>query len=172
MTQTNFRGFKPVGALALVQIVFFDVDGVFTDGKTWQDQAGQWRRTFSVRDTMGLRALRKAGFKVCVLTPALSSEIRAHFEKIGVDVFKDHCLEVQVAQTQILKSFGFTLDHAAFVVETAQGEVELRTSGGSVYMAARAGGDGAVCEISNLIIQQRASHWVGEIDRRTKVGEL
>jgi 3-deoxy-D-manno-octulosonate 8-phosphate phosphatase KdsC-like HAD superfamily phosphatase len=146
--------------------------GVFTDGKTWQDQAGQWRRTFSVRDTMGLRALRKAGLKVCILTPVLSTEIRAHFEKVGVDVFKDHCLEPQAAQSHILKAFGLTAEIAAFVGETANGEVQLRTQAGSQYVAARAGGDGAVLEISNLILQQIASRSADATDIRTKVGEL
>jgi|GEM_PF-6874142 3-deoxy-D-manno-octulosonate 8-phosphate phosphatase (KDO 8-P phosphatase) len=154
------RMVKPI--LGRVRVVFFEVDGVFTDGKTWQDQDGQWRRSFSVRDTMGVRALRKAGFRVCVLTPALSSEIRAHFERVGVDVFKDHCLDAESASAQILKALGFTAEAAAFVRESGSGGVELHVGGSALYVAARAGGDGAVLEISNLILQQVASLSAGQ----------
>lgn len=158
-----------VGTLGRVRVVFFEVDGVFTDGKTWQDQAGQWRRTFSVRDTMGIRALRKAGFRICVLTPVLSGEIRAHFERVGVDVFKDHCLEAETASAHILKAYGFRSENAAFVRETAAGEVELCLNGSPIYVAARTGGDGAVLEISNLILQH-ASQDAGV--HASTVGEL
>jgi 3-deoxy-D-manno-octulosonate 8-phosphate phosphatase (KDO 8-P phosphatase) len=166
--------------MARVRVVFFDVDGVFTDGNTWQDQSGQWCRSFSVRDTMGIRALRKAGLKVCVLTPVLSTEIRAHFERVGVDVFKDHCLDSRLAHEQILKALGLTLENAAFVTEGAKrAVVELRTKDASLYVASRSGGDGAVLEISNLILQhaglpagRRAGLPTESTDFRTKVGEL
>ncbi len=161
---------KQVGALARVHVLFCDVDGVFTDGKAWQDQTGQWRRTFSVRDTMGLRALRKAGFKICILTPAISTEIRAHFEKVGVDVFKDDVNDVRAAHDHILRAYGLTLEHAAFLTETAFNTVELRTKDGSLYVTSRAGGDGAILEISNLILQQLAS--LARAESRIKVGEL
>jgi len=57
-----------LGRLSMIKLVVFDVDGVFTDGRTWQDANGAWRRYFSVRDTMGIRALRKAGTRVAVVT--------------------------------------------------------------------------------------------------------
>lgn len=140
-------------AFRTLQVVVFDVDGVFTDGKTWQDPTGQWRRSFSVRDTMGVRALRKAGVRVVVLTPALSTEIRAHFEKIGVDDFRDHCLDNEAAVEQILRAHGLAKKSVAYVSENKAGEVALRLGETVIYTAAKQGGDGAVLEICNLILQ-------------------
>jgi 3-deoxy-D-manno-octulosonate 8-phosphate phosphatase (KDO 8-P phosphatase) len=179
--------------LERLRVIFFDVDGVFTDGKTWQDQSGQWRRSFSVRDTMGLRALGKAGIRVVILTPVVSPEIRTHFELIGVDMIKDHCLEPLAAVEKILNSYGYSVDEAAFVSEASDrsGVVELCLHETPVYTTARLGGDGAVFEICNLILQysgRRARSQVASIPPssqqtpqqtfqqttsiRTKVGEL
>jgi 3-deoxy-D-manno-octulosonate 8-phosphate phosphatase (KDO 8-P phosphatase) len=168
------RNPKSDRSLDRVQVVIFDVDGVFTDGKTWQDQSGQWRRTFSVRDTMGVRALRRAGYRVAVLTPALSSEIKLHFEHVGLDAFKDHCLEPRIAIDHILRSYGFSMEHAAFVREAPSGAVELRLQESAIYTSARQGGDGAVSEICNLILQHAGSLATQSSSSsiRTKVGEL
>lgn len=144
---------------ANVHVIFCDVDGVFTDGKTWATAQGQWTRAFSVRDTMGLRALRKAGFRVCILTPVVgheTSEIRAHFERIGVDEIRENCLDPQATADSILRSYGLTAKSAAFIREASNGAVEVVVGGVSVYTAARSGGDGAVLEISTLILQHAA----------------
>lgn len=145
-------------SLGNLHVIVFDVDGVFTDGKTWQAAGGEWRRAFSVRDTMGVRALRKAGYRVVILTSAHSAEIKAHFDRVGVDVFKDHCLEPDAAIEQILRAYGVSKEHAAFVSEDGAGRVALSHAGLKRYISARQGGDGAVLEISNLILQYSHQH--------------
>lgn len=171
------RNPKSERALSRVRVIFFDVDGVFTDGKTWQDQTGQWRRAFSVRDTMGVRAIRKAGFRVIVLTPAASPEIRTHFDLIGVDVFRDQCLDSRAVVDQVLAAEGYSLDQAVFVAETASGEIEIRLNGIAIYKTSRQGGDGAVLEICSLMLQQNASQQMSDpvslirTTIRTTVGE-
>ena len=153
-----------------LHVVVFDVDGVFTDGQTWQDAHGQWRRSFSVRDTMGVRALRKAGYRIAVLTASDSDEIKKHFEHVGVDVFIGACADPAEAIQrcmQTLKISAWSKRRIGFVSEDPAGSrsIVLTLGDADVYTSARKGGDGAVLEISNLILQHShsSSHASGEL---------
>lgn len=150
-----------------MKLVVFDVDGVFTDGRTWQDAGGVWRRYFSVRDTMGVRALRKAGYRVAVVTSGTSEEIRAHMAFVGVDEFHDGCFDKSLTVTDLISSLGIDPSEVAFVSEDACDASMFETVGFAVtvptarpelqrnarYVTSRVGGDGAVLEICNLILQ-------------------
>lgn len=145
----------------------FDVDGVFTDGRTWQDTSGTWRRYFSVRDTMGIRALRRAGFKIAVVTTETSEEVRAHMAYVGVDEFHDGCFDKSLTITETMDRLGIGAGETAFVstdscdaglfesigfgatTSTARNDLQRVAR----YVTARVGGDGAVLEICNLILQ-------------------
>ncbi|MEB3349496.1 MAG: phosphatase, partial [Cyanobacteriota bacterium] len=42
-------------ALAALELLVLDVDGVLTDGGLWFDPTGQLQKRFDVRDGLGLR---------------------------------------------------------------------------------------------------------------------
>lgn len=150
-----------------IKLVVFDVDGVFTDGRTWQDMNGAWRRYFSVRDTMGVRALRKAGFRVAVVTSASADEVRAHMAFVGVDEFHEGCFDKALTVTEMMTTLGLSAAEVAYVSEDACDSALFETLGFAAtvptsrpelqrtarYVTARNGGDGAVLEICNLILQ-------------------
>lgn len=150
-----------------VKLVVFDVDGVFTDGRTWQDANGAWKRYFSVRDTMGIRALRKAGHRVAVVTSGSSEEIRAHFSFVGVDEFHEGCFDKALTVTELMNALSLDASEVAVVSEDACDASLFETLGFSAtvptarpelqrvarYVTTRVGGDGAVLEICNLVLQ-------------------
>ncbi|MES2963701.1 MAG: hypothetical protein V4760_07400 [Bdellovibrionota bacterium] len=150
-----------------VKLVVFDVDGVFTDGRKWQDVNGAWRRYFSVRDTMGIRALRKAGYRVAVVTSGASDEVRAHMAFVGVDEFNDGCFDKALTVTEMMARLGLETSETAYVSEDLcdAGLFEAIGFGVTVptarlelqrvarFVTSRSGGDGAVLEICNLILQ-------------------
>ena len=156
-----------VERLQSLKLVIFDVDGVFTDGRTWQDTSGVWRRYFSVRDTMGIRALRKAGYKIAVVTTETSEEVRAHMAFVGVDEFADACFDKALTITELLAKYDVDANGAAYMsadacdidlfetigfgatVPTARTELQRAAR----FVTSRAGGDGAVLEICNYILQ-------------------
>ncbi|HVK60069.1 MAG TPA: HAD hydrolase family protein [Bdellovibrionales bacterium] len=143
-----------------LKAVVFDVDGVFT-----HDQS---RHVFSVRDTMAIRTMRKAGYKIGVLTTTRSLEIRTHVEFVGIDAFSVSA-DKSRALAEMLSKFGVDSNEACFVsrdrndIELIRGVgfgVALVTSDQETQQAARfvtskPGGDGAIFEICNLILTHK-----------------
>lgn len=160
-------------SLSSLKLVIFDVDGVFTDGRTWQDARGFWRRRFSVRDTMGVRALRKAGLTAIVVTSAAAHEIRHHMGFVGVDEFHDDCSDKRRLITEIAKRHGAEFSEIA-IMTADEKDLELVRDLGCVitvpsaapelllvsrFVTASGGGDGAVLEACGMIL--RAGRFAG-----------
>ena len=157
---------------SLIQLVILDVDGVMTDGRTRQDEHGQWKRVFSVRDSIGIRALRKLGVQFAVVTQAsgqAASDIREHVRFIGVDDYFEDCDSKDKVIEQLMQRLDLRPEQVLFMSEsihdlaifqcvgckvTVSGAAELLRKAAS-YVTVRDGGDGAVLEICNLVIQSR-----------------
>ena len=152
--------------LQRLKLVIFDVDGVLTDGRTWQDIEGRPRRYFSVRDTMGLRALRKAGLKVMVISASGDTEIREHMNFVGVDEFHAPVDKSQFFP-EVLARYSIDFQDVGYV-SADQADLSLLAGIGfsatilsashalhraTHFVTSRVGGDGAVLEICNLILQ-------------------
>jgi 3-deoxy-D-manno-octulosonate 8-phosphate phosphatase (KDO 8-P phosphatase) len=115
--------------LSKIRILISDVDGVFTDGRLWQNSHGEWRRVFSVRDSLGVRALRRCGISVVILSDYSHShaeEIAAHMRAIGVDDVIDvdklstdagssSLSQKRAAIERVLEKNGLTLAEAALL---------------------------------------------------------
>ena len=52
-----------VQKLKSIKMLVLDVDGVLTDCRLWMDSNGEWKRIYSVRDGVGIKALGEAGYK-------------------------------------------------------------------------------------------------------------
>lgn len=151
-----------------IKLLVLEVDGIMTDGRTWQDHKGDWRRKFSVRDTMALRRLRKAGYKIAILNLSHDSDIRDHVQMIGVDYFVEDCVDSGPIIQKILSESGLRFENL-FLLSLDQEDLRAfaKVSLVGTVPAARPelkslvqmittheGGDGAVQEICNLINQQ------------------
>lgn len=150
-----------------IKLIVFDVDGVLTDGRTWQDARGAWRRSFSVRDAMGIRALKKAGVRVAVITAAKSNDIREHMSFVGIDDFFEDCEDKAPALEQLVDRFGVSSSEVGWMTADVQDRSiacdlgclitvpsapsELKNA--SHHVTSSSGGDGAVLEICSLILQ-------------------
>lgn len=67
-----------------VRIVFFDVDGVLTDGSLLFTEAGETIKAFSVLDGQGFKLLQRAGIHVAVITGRDSAPLRTRLAALGV----------------------------------------------------------------------------------------
>ena len=52
--------------LKSIKMLVLDVDGILTDCRLWMDSNGQWKRIYSVRDGVGIKALIESGYKVAI----------------------------------------------------------------------------------------------------------
>jgi 3-deoxy-D-manno-octulosonate 8-phosphate phosphatase (KDO 8-P phosphatase) len=152
-----------------VRLLTCDVDGVLTDGRIYVDEDGRELKAFCALDGVGLNLLARAGIHVAWITgsaaPAVAHRARqlriAHLIQDTGDKFAawhELCARLGVAREEtahigddlpdlpVLAACGLaaTVPHApARVREQAH------------YVTARAGGDGAVRELAELILESR-----------------
>ena len=67
-----------------VRIVFFDVDGVLTDGGLYLSAQGETLKRFNTLDGHGIRLLQKAGVVPAVITGRDSPALRLRLEALGI----------------------------------------------------------------------------------------
>jgi 3-deoxy-D-manno-octulosonate 8-phosphate phosphatase (KDO 8-P phosphatase) len=156
-----------VDALALLVL---EVDGVLTDGQSWPDASGTWRRRFSVRDSIALRALRRSGVKIAILTRSSSADIHAHAELVGIDACVVDCDDKPAALRALCARFAVEPKSVAAIIESDDDAWMARELGWVIatpgagpgarqaagYVTNLEGGDGAVREACNFLrVSQR-----------------
>ncbi len=153
--------------MSQIKCIVAEVDGVLTDGKTWLNQLGSHQRKFSVRDSMAIRRLFKAGYGFAVVYDCQSvtdeKEITEHFEQLGVKLFLkssgnkpefsallssleitlEECVFIQASAFEFKNKFGIT-------VSTPNAPQEVRTS--VEHITGSEGGDGALAEFTQLVL--------------------
>jgi 3-deoxy-D-manno-octulosonate 8-phosphate phosphatase (KDO 8-P phosphatase) len=67
-----------------VRVVFFDVDGVLTDGGLEFTEAGETIKRFHVLDGQGFKMLHSAGIEIAVITGRDSKPLRTRLAALGV----------------------------------------------------------------------------------------
>jgi len=71
-----------------IKLIITDVDGVLTDGHIYITDSGEQMRSFYVRDGLAIKALMKRGFKVGIITAALTSgAVEKRASMLGVDLY-------------------------------------------------------------------------------------
>jgi len=75
---------KQKGALGQLKLLVLDVDGVFTDCKITNNAAGEFSKTFSMKDGMGLEILRQNGVQVAVMTSEISDVVKSRMDKLQI----------------------------------------------------------------------------------------
>lgn len=70
-----------------IKLVITDVDGVLTDGHVYITDSGEQMRSFYVRDGLAMKALMKHGYKVGIITAALTAgAVETRARMLGVDL--------------------------------------------------------------------------------------
>lgn len=67
-----------------IRVVFFDVDGVLTDGGLYISASGESFKRFHTLDGHGLKLLKKAGIEPVVITGRDSEALRHRLNALGV----------------------------------------------------------------------------------------
>ncbi len=67
-----------------VRVVFFDVDGVFTDGSLYFSETGETLKRFHTLDGHGVKLLQRAGITPAVVSGRDSAALRLRLAALGV----------------------------------------------------------------------------------------
>lgn len=68
-----------------IRIVFFDVDGVLTDGRLLFTETGEAMKQFHVLDGHGFKLLQRAGIHIAIISGRDSPALRTRLHALGVE---------------------------------------------------------------------------------------
>lgn len=153
--------------LADVELMIFDADGVLTPGNLIYGPKGEALKEFHAHDGLGLVMARVAGIKRAVLTGRNSVIVGRRAEELRFDAIELGRFDKEAALAEILAATGVTPRRTLYMgddlidlpvldrvgvpvaVPAAPGEVKERC----VYVTAAAGGQGAVREMTDLVLK-------------------
>lgn len=148
-------------------MLVLDVDGILTDCKIFLDSNNDWKRIYSVRDGVGIKALIEANYKVAIITGANAIDVRERVKNLGIHYLYEGRLDKSPAFEDLKKETGINSDEIAYMgddhfdipvleqvgfaatVSDAMEEVFKSVD----YVARRPAGNGAVREICDYILQ-------------------
>ena len=149
-----------------IRVVFFDVDGVLTDGGLFFSEHGESLKRFHTLDGHGLKLLQRAGITPAVITGRDSKALRVRLAALGVTHAHFGTEDKRPAAEMTLKALGLDWSQAAAMGDdwpdlamltrcafacapaNAQADVLSRVH----HVTQRRGGDGAVRELCDLLL--------------------
>jgi 3-deoxy-D-manno-octulosonate 8-phosphate phosphatase (KDO 8-P phosphatase) len=160
-----------IARLQPLKLMAFDVDGVLTDGRLYYTDDGVETKTFHALDGQGMNMLRAAGLKLALITSRRSAlverrarDLGIHYCYQGVAVKRDALDEIMGEQKLEARQVGYMGDdlfdlgamtRAGFAASVPSAPAAVRQR--AHYVTARAGGDGAVREVCELILQAQGA---------------
>ncbi len=156
--------------LAALQCVFFDCDGVMTDGRVWVDASGNETKAFSVIDGHGVAMLRQSGVMVAMVTRSPAGISTARAQKLRFDVVRTSILDKATAVAEVIAEHNLDPARCAFMGDDLPDleafavvglQIAPPTARPEVLNQARAtttalAGNGAVREVCDAIAVARA----------------
>ena len=117
MTQPPMPALQIDPALLLraqpVRVVFFDVDGVLTDGGLYFDAEGEALKRFSVLDGHGLKLLQQVGITPVVISGRDSAPLRLRLRALGLQHTHLGTEDKRPAAEAVLAELGLDWSQAA-----------------------------------------------------------
>lgn len=168
MNMTPALAFSPDLLLAAqnVRVVFFDVDGVLTDGGLYFSESGETLKRFHTLDGHGLKLLQQAGITPAVVTGRDSAPLRLRLQALGIEHAVFGTEDKRPAAEGILANLGLDWSQAAamgddwpdlpmmrrsaFACAPSNAQVEVLAV--AHYVTRSQGGNGAVRELCDLLL--------------------
>ena len=149
-----------------VRLLALDVDGVLTDGRLYFDSAGNELKAFSTRDGLGIKALQRFDIGIAIITGRSSPMVSARATQLSIEHVYQGSDDKLTAYEDLLRRTGLEDRDICYVgddwidlpvlarcglavtVPSADAAVRDRVH----WVTDRAGGDGAVREVCELIL--------------------
>jgi len=150
-----------------IKLLLLDVDGVLTDGNLLYTSVDQESKSFNTLDGFGIRLMHEAGIDVGVITARESAVVLRRATELKMRFIHQGTVNKNNALAQIISESGLTLPEIAYMgddwldlvilqqvglaVAPANGVPEVREV--AHYVTRQRGGQGAVRECCNLILE-------------------
>jgi len=149
-----------------IKVVFFDVDGVLTDGGLYFSEQGETLKRFSTLDGHGLKLLKQAGITPVIITGRDSAALRVRLKALGIEHAKFGTEDKLPAAEDFLKTLGFGWHQAAAMgddwpdlpmlqraaLSCAPINAHAQALALAHFVTSRQGGFGAARELCDLLV--------------------
>lgn len=150
-----------------IKLLLLDVDGVMTDGGIYYTDSGNEMKKFNIQDGYGLVKLRRAGIETGIITGRVSKIVLRRAKEVGITEVHQNLENKLEAYESIKKKFNLVDSNIAYIGDDEFDLPVLTKVGFSAspadavpsvkknvdYICKRRGGDGAVREVIELILQ-------------------
>ncbi|MBW4441682.1 MAG: HAD-IIIA family hydrolase [Plectolyngbya sp. WJT66-NPBG17] len=157
--------------LAQVQLLALDVDGVLTDGGLYYTETGEELKKFNVKDGLGIQRSMSCGVQVAIFSAGSSSATLHRAKRLGIQHVYLRVLDKLAALKQLCETLQIPLDRVAYIgddlvdipamqnvgVPITVADAMPENQAVAVYITHKAGGQGAVREICDLIAKHHSS---------------
>ena len=156
----------------LVRVVFFDIDGVFTDGGLYFSEQGETLKRFHTLDGQGIKMLQRVGITPAVITGRDSAPLRLRLKALGIAHAVFGTEDKRPAAEKILADLQLTWAQAAAVgddwpdlpvlqrvaLACAPAQAHPEVVARAHFVTTRHGGAGAVREVCDLLLVAHARY--------------
>ena len=152
-----------------IRLFATDVDGVLTDAGMYYAESGDEWKKFNTRDGMGIKLLQKAGFITAIVTQERTKLVARRAEKLAIPELHQGVMDKLSVIREVASRHGLTLSQVAYIGDDVNDLEALRAVGFSAapadgmpvvrdvvdYVCRMKGGEGAVREIVEMLLQAR-----------------
>ncbi|OOS02231.1 3-deoxy-D-manno-octulosonate 8-phosphate phosphatase (KDO 8-P phosphatase) [Moraxella cuniculi DSM 21768] len=150
-----------------IKLFAMDVDGVLSDGQIIYDAQGVETKAFFVQDGLGLQAVRQAGVVLAIITGRSSAMVERRAKELGIAHVIQGRDDKFVALMDLAAQLGLDLSECAYMGDDLPDLKAVREAGFGIsvangclqtqavadYVTQKTGGQGAVREVCELILQ-------------------
>jgi 3-deoxy-D-manno-octulosonate 8-phosphate phosphatase (KDO 8-P phosphatase) len=155
--------------LRRVRLLAMDVDGVLTDAGMYYSEHGDELKKFNTRDGQGIALARDLGVRTAILTGEDTELVARRAEKLRVDHLRQGVRDKRAALVEILTAEDVLPEQACYVGDDLNDMGALEIAGLAIvvndamrgprklahYVTAARGGEGAIREVCELILDAR-----------------
>jgi len=149
-----------------LKAIFFDVDGVLTDGKIIYDDSGRELKAFNVKDGLIISQLKKAGIITGAISGRESAAVTKRCAELQIDFCHQGIMDKGLVCEKLMKHYKLKAKHVAFIGDDINDMPVFKLVGFIVcpadalfYLQAKAdlvtyakGGKGVLREVADLVL--------------------
>jgi 3-deoxy-D-manno-octulosonate 8-phosphate phosphatase (KDO 8-P phosphatase) len=150
-----------------IQLVVFDIDGVFTDGGIYYTESGDEIKKFNAKDGLGIRRLNKRGIKTGIISHGRTNKlIQARAEVLYIERVEVSSIPKKETLDKWCAELSITMKNVCFIGDDINDEELMREVGFAVCPAdalesiknmvhvvlSKKGGEGCIRELIDLYL--------------------
>jgi len=157
--------------LSQIRLFATDVDGVLTDAGMYYAESGDEWKKFNTRDGMGIKLLQRAGIITAIVTQERTKLVARRAEKLAIPELHQGVMDKLALVREMASRHGLTLNQVAYIGDDINDLETLKEVGFSAtpadgmpqvaavvdYVCQKKGGEGAVREIIEMILEAQRS---------------